>query len=90
MACLSMNIKVALMIFLLFPSAAALGEGAISLPMQATGESASNLPISQVALVIGNSAYTNSPLKNPVNDAEDISIKLRKLGFYVIERNNLF
>ena len=43
----------------------------------------------RVALVIGNSTYTNSPLKNPVNDAKDIATKLRKLGFVVIERNNL-
>ncbi len=43
----------------------------------------------RVALVIGNSEYANSPLKNPVNDAKDIATKLRKLGFEVIERNNL-
>lgn len=43
----------------------------------------------RIALVIGNSAYINSPLKNPVNDAKDMANKLRGLGFYVIERNNL-
>jgi hypothetical protein len=43
----------------------------------------------RVALVIGNSDYTNSPLKNPVNDAKDVANKLRGLGFDVIERNNL-
>lgn len=43
----------------------------------------------RVALVIGNSAYQKSPLKNPVNDAADIAAKLRTLGFDVIERNNL-
>lgn len=43
----------------------------------------------RVALVIGNGAYTNSPLKNPVNDARDVAKKLRGLGFNVIERNNL-
>jgi len=42
-----------------------------------------------VALVIGNSNYKNSPLKNPVNDARDMAAKLRGLGFTVIERNNL-
>jgi len=41
------------------------------------------------ALVIGNGAYANSPLKNPVNDAKDMAKKLRGLGFDVIERNNL-
>jgi Caspase domain len=45
--------------------------------------------IKRVALVIGNSAYTNSPLKNPVNDAKDIAAKLRGLGFDVVERSNL-
>ena len=43
----------------------------------------------RVALVIGNSEYINSSLKNPVNDAKDIATKLRKHGFEVIERNNL-
>lgn len=43
----------------------------------------------KVALVIGNSAYLHSPLKNPVNDAADITAKLRRLGFDVIERSNL-
>ena len=42
----------------------------------------------RVALVIGNSNYKNSPLKNPVNDARDMAVKLRGLGFTVIERNN--
>ena len=43
----------------------------------------------RVALVIGNGSYKNSPLKNPVNDARDMAVKLRGLGFTVIERNNL-
>ena len=39
----------------------------------------------RVALVIGNSAYEHAaPLKNPRNDAEDISAKLRSLGFEVV------
>ncbi len=43
----------------------------------------------RVALVIGNSAYKSSPLKNPSNDARDMAAKLRTLGFEVIERSNL-
>ncbi len=35
----------------------------------------------RVALVVGNSAYGSSPLRNPVNDASDMAAKLRKLGF---------
>jgi formylglycine-generating enzyme required for sulfatase activity len=37
----------------------------------------------RVALVIGNSNYSGSPLKNPVNDASDIAESLEKLGFSV-------
>ena len=35
------------------------------------------------ALVIGNSAYAGAPLENPVNDAQAMSVALRKLGFSV-------
>ncbi|MEM8648735.1 MAG: caspase family protein, partial [Pseudomonadota bacterium] len=39
----------------------------------------------RVALVIGNGAYqSTSPLANPVNDAEDMSARLKDLGFTVI------
>ena len=41
-----------------------------------------------MALVIGNSAYKNSPLANPVNDAKDMAATLRRLGFDVIEKTN--
>ena len=37
----------------------------------------------RIALVIGNSAYKSSPLRNPVNDATDMAAKLRGLGFQV-------
>lgn len=37
----------------------------------------------RVALVIGNSDYQQQSLKNPVNDAKDISNALRNLGFSV-------
>jgi formylglycine-generating enzyme required for sulfatase activity len=40
----------------------------------------------RVALVIGNSNYATSRLRNPVNDARAMSIKLHALGFEVIER----
>ena len=42
----------------------------------------------RVALVIGNSAYKSSPLRNPVNDAGDIATTLRILGFDVIHKKN--
>ncbi len=37
----------------------------------------------RVALVIGNSSYIISPLKNPVNDANDMTAKLKNYGFEV-------
>lgn len=43
----------------------------------------------RVALVIGNSNYQNSPLKNPVNDATDMAAKLRSLGFQVTFKTDL-
>ncbi len=42
----------------------------------------------RVALVIGNAAYRDAPLKNPVNDARAVAAKLRELGFQVIAREN--
>lgn len=43
----------------------------------------------RVALVIGNSAYKEAPLRNPVNDARAIAARLRTLGFDVTLRENL-
>lgn len=43
----------------------------------------------KTALVIGNSSYLASPLKNPANDARIMSKTLRDLGFSVDERTNL-
>jgi len=42
----------------------------------------------RVALVIGNAAYANSPLRNPVNDARAMARTVRELGFDVIVREN--
>ncbi len=35
----------------------------------------------RVALVIGNGAYENAALRNPVNDANDMAALLGNLGF---------
>ncbi len=43
----------------------------------------------RVALVIGNSKYKSSPLKNPVNDSRAISEALNDLGFEVISGEDL-
>lgn len=42
----------------------------------------------RLALVIGNQAYDDKPLKNPVNDARDIKAALEQLGFQVIYRTD--
>lgn len=44
--------------------------------------------VSRVALVIGNSAYPDAPLRNPVNDARSMSERLERLGFHVISVEN--
>lgn len=38
--------------------------------------------------MIDNGAYQSGPLKNPVNDADDMSDALRGLGFQVNKRTN--
>lgn len=43
----------------------------------------------RLALVIGNSAYTGKPLPNARNDAEDMAVTLRSLGFEVILKHNI-
>ena len=40
----------------------------------------------RTALVIGNSDYKTAPLRNPVNDANDIASALKELDFYVIKK----
>jgi Caspase domain len=42
----------------------------------------------RVALVIGNSAYQEAPLANPVNDANDMAAQLESLGFTTLKANN--
>ena len=46
-------------------------------------------PEQRVALVIGNSAYRDSPLLNPVNDAKDIARALVEIGYEVIYKENI-
>ncbi len=43
----------------------------------------------RLALVIGNSAYKTSPLRNPLNDARDVAQALRECGFEVTQLENL-
>lgn len=50
-----------------------------AMPLAAQNLSSGN----RKALVIGNSAYSVSPLKNPANDAADVAEALKKAGFEV-------
>ncbi|HEV7912913.1 MAG TPA: caspase family protein, partial [Albitalea sp.] len=43
----------------------------------------------RIALVIGNAAYRNDPLDNPVNDARLIAQSLKQSGFTVAQHENL-
>ena len=42
--------------------------------------------MNRIALIIGNGSYTDSPLRNPVNDANSVQEKLAKLGFKTLKR----
>ena len=42
----------------------------------------------RLALVIGNGAYKDAPLPNPLNDVDDMEKALRDSGFTVIKRQN--
>jgi uncharacterized caspase-like protein len=50
----------------------------------AQGASAASSAGRRVALVIGNSAYPEAPLRNPANDARAMADALRQVGFEVI------
>jgi uncharacterized caspase-like protein len=43
----------------------------------------------KLALVIGNAAYPEAPLRNPVNDARAVAAALKSTGFTVIQRENM-
>ncbi|MCP4702882.1 MAG: hypothetical protein GY862_39380, partial [Gammaproteobacteria bacterium] len=43
----------------------------------------------RLALVIGNSKYTDTPLRNPANDAQDMAEALRAVGFEVLLHQNI-
>lgn len=55
----------------------------------AAGTGAAQAGGQRVALVIGNAAYQDAPLSNPVNDARSIAQVLREAGFAVIARENI-
>jgi len=44
---------------------------------------------SRVALLIGNAAYADAPLRNPLNDVREVAAALKPLGFAVTVHENL-
>jgi hypothetical protein len=73
---------------------AALAWVAVALACAAPGASCADEPKggpekpARLALVIGNGAYKDAPLSNPVNDAADMAKALEASGFMVIQRQN--
>jgi hypothetical protein len=62
----------------------------LSLAVLATGLPATAQAEKRVALVIGNAAYQNTtPLKSTTSDATDMSAALTRLGFEVVDGNDL-
>ncbi len=53
-----------------------------------TAKPISGQATARVALVIGNAAYKDAPLLNPVNDARAVAAALQESGFTVILREN--
>lgn len=51
--------------------------------------SARGQPAGKVALLIGNAAYAEAPLRNPVNDVREVGASLKALGFTVTIHENL-
>jgi uncharacterized caspase-like protein len=58
-------------------------------PVHAQAVRGASLTEERVALVIGNAAYKQQPLDNPVNDATLIAERLTQAGFKVVLRKNL-
>ena len=57
---------------------------ALAVPVGAQGKNEEP----RIALVIGNSAYKDAPLRNPVNDVRAVAKTLRELGFTVLAHEN--
>ena len=54
-----------------------------------TATAASAQAPSRVALLIGNAAYADAPLRNPLNDVREVAASLKSLGFAVATHENL-
>lgn len=62
---------------------------AVALPLSTWLSTSFAAPaLKRSALVIGNGAYRNAPLKNPVADAQAVAASLKELGYEVTLRQN--
>jgi hypothetical protein len=59
-----------------------------TLRASAGSSASSSAKPTRLALVIGNGAYKDAPLPNPLNDAADVAKALEASGFKVIRRDN--
>lgn len=59
-----------------------------SVTQQPSQSNTSSRNSKRIALVIGNANYRSLPLKNPLNDASDISAALKQSGFEVLDLRN--
>jgi len=88
---LSINLIIALMLILSAcndvkqPDESGIQKGFKIRPTTSTTPTTPTKKFKMVALVIGNADYKFAPLKNPVNDAEDLTAVLKKLGFDEID-----
>lgn len=62
-----------------------LAAGALAFGM---ASAAAQAPV-RVALLIGNAAYADAPLRNPLNDVREVAAALKALGFAVTSHENL-
>lgn len=72
-----------------YQKALARGQGMEAGGMARTLDVSEPAMLRKAALVIGNSNYRMSPLRNPQNDATDVAAKLRSIGFDVTLETNL-
>jgi Caspase domain len=69
-----------------FRGALAVGVWILASAMSVSAQATREEP--RIALVIGNSAYPEAPLRNPVNDVRAMAQALRELGFTVLAHEN--
>lgn len=62
---------------------------AVSQSNRQLGRESAGQASARTALVIGNGKYTDAPLSNPTNDATDMAVALRSLGFEVFAYTDL-